>query len=410
MDGQVGAWRRFGDAVYASVVIIAFGLQIAAMGIVTLALIGNSTGASINMKVAVIGAISLVALAVFLLVVYVLAQHAIGSSREDAETRRKAQWSERWLGVLFGLEPAPAGGLRPAARSALIDIAEAVTGLEAVAIRKLLVDHGVQDRLLADLRKRRMAVRLEALEGLAKARLPGALPDLFLAMHPSSHHAIRALATRSAARTLGAMPPGAERRHMATSFAEALACGQLPPGVVEEALLLADEAGVPACRYLLVRPGLEDRTLRATLDAVGRSMSRELAVAVVAHGRHENPEIRSAALRSLAHLHVLPPNAERLIIESLEDPEGYVRVQATKALKLLRPRLAEEHLMGLLGDVSWWVRKAAARGLTELGQDGIDVLVEAAANHVDRYARDMAAQVLRDHSTKAKGVGAGAAA
>jgi hypothetical protein len=402
VDSQLGVWRRFGDAVYATVVIIAFGLQIAAMAFVTLALIGNSTGASIDIEMVVTGAISMVALAVFMLVVYVLAHHAIGSSREDAGRRRKAFWTERWLGVLFGVEPPPDGKLSPAAQSALIDIAETVTGPEALAVRKLLVDRGVQERLTADLSRRRMAVRLEALESLAKARLPGVLPALFRGMDLSSHKAIRALSTRAAARTLGAMPPGAERRHLAVSFAEALAGSDLPPGVVEEAILLAEEAGTPAARYLLVRPGLCERALRATLDAVGRSMSRELAGAVVAHGRQENPEIRAAALRSLGRLHVLPEGAEKLIIRSLGDTESFVRVQATRTLKLIRPQLAEKYLVCLLGDESWWVRKAAAEGLLDLGTAGTDALVEAAASHVDRYARDMAAQVLRDHSSKTK--------
>lgn len=351
----------------------------------------------------------MVALALFMLVVYVLAHHAIGSSREGADKARRDEWSERWLRVLFGLDEAPKGTLPRAGKDALIDVAETVTGPEAAAVRRLLVSCGVQQSLLQGLRKRRMAVRLESLEGLAKARLEGALPEILTCMTEGGHQAIKALATRAGARTLSAMAPGHERRHLSVSFGEALALAGLPPGVVEEALLLAEDAGVPAARYLLVRPTLDERTLKATLDAVGRSMFRELSPSVVAHGHDEDPEIRAASLRAMGRLQALPPKGEELILSSLHDAVGFVRVQATRALKLIRPELSEVLLFDLLGDDSWWVRKAAAEGLLDLGSDGVDELVRAAASHSDRYARDMASQVLRDRSSKVR-TAAGAAA
>lgn len=411
MDVQVGVWRRFGDAVYAAVVIAAFALQIAAMGFVTVGLIGSATGLgpTMELRAVVIGATAMVALALFMLVVYVLAQHAIGSTKEESRARQQEEWSARWLQVLFGMESLPEAKVSVAARGALLDLAETVNGPEALRVRELMVEHRIQEHLLKALSKRRMAARLESLEGLAKARLPEALPALLGCIDASSHRAVATLAARAASRTLAAIPAGRERTHLSVSFGESLARAGLPTGVIEEALLLAEEAAVPAARYLLARPKLGSRELRATLDAIGRAMVRELGGAVVAQGDHEDPEVRAAALRALGRLHVLPPRACALIMNRLADPVGFVRVQATRALGMVRPETAERLCVGLLCDASWWVRKAAAEVLVSLGPAGTDALVAAAASNEDRYARDMAAQVLRDNSTRADRTGVSAA-
>ena len=411
MDVQVGVWRRFGDAAYAAVVIAAFALQIAAMGFVTVGLIGSATGfgPSVELRAVVIGATAMVALALFMLVVYVLAQHAIGSTREESRARQQEEWSARWLQVLFGMESLADSKVSAAARAALLELAETVNGPEALKVRELMIKHGIQDQLLKGVSRRRMAVRLESLEGLAKARLPEALPVLLGCLEVSNHRAVATLAARAASRTLAALPAGAERTHLSVSFGESLARAGLPTGVVEEALLLAEEAAVPAARYLLVRPKLGSRELRATLDAIGRAMVRELGAVVVTQGDHEDPEVRAAALRALSRLHVLPPGAYAFVTGRLADPVGFVRVQATRALGLVRPDVAERLCIGLLGDASWWVRKSAAEVLLSLGPTGTDALVEAAASNGDRYARDMAAQVLRDNSTREDRTGVNAA-
>ena len=230
MDDQVGVWRRFGDAVYAAVVIAAFALQIAAMGFVTLGLIGSATGLGPNMelKAVVIGATAMVALALFMLVVYVLAQHAIGSTKEESRARQQEEWSARWLRVLFGMEDLAGSKLSPGARAALLELAETVTGPEAQQVRRLMIDHGIQDQLLKGAARRRMAVRLESLEGLAKARLPEAMPLLLGFVDASTHRAVATLAARAASRTLAAMPAGPERTHLSVSFGESLAGAGCP--------------------------------------------------------------------------------------------------------------------------------------------------------------------------------------
>jgi hypothetical protein len=53
-----------------------------------------------------------------------------------------------------------------------------------------------------------------------------------------------------------------------------------------------------------------------------------------------------------------------------------------------------------LGDRSWWVRRAAAESLAARDAWGVDALKKASVSHPDRFARDMAAQVLLDGGVK----------
>ncbi|BAW01591.1 hypothetical protein TTMY_1195 [Thermus thermophilus] len=55
--------------------------------------------------------------------------------------------------------------------------------------------------------------------------------------------------------------------------------------------------------------------------------------------------------------------------------------------------MARRGLWGALSDPSFYVRRAAAEGLKELG---LEALAEAARAHPDPYGRAMAGQVLRE--------------
>jgi HEAT repeat protein len=80
----------------------------------------------------------------------------------------------------------------------------------------------------------------------------------------------------------------------------------------------------------------------------------------------------------------------------LDDDIEFVRVVAVRAAR----RQPLPHVLALLierlGDSSWWVRKGAAETLAAMGPAGEEALFEAAESHPDRYARDMAAQVIVD--------------
>jgi HEAT repeat protein len=81
----------------------------------------------------------------------------------------------------------------------------------------------------------------------------------------------------------------------------------------------------------------------------------------------------------------------------LSDREDIVRTQAARAAYLLPADEAVPALVALLGDQSWWVRRAAGNSLHRVPTAGTAALIRASRDHPDRFARDMAAQVLRDY-------------
>jgi HEAT repeat protein len=84
------------------------------------------------------------------------------------------------------------------------------------------------------------------------------------------------------------------------------------------------------------------------------------------------------------------------VLEACRDEIDYVRIHAVAAARLLPRDRAAVVLWEGLGDRSWWVRRSAADAMAELGPPGLGELGRAAVEHPDRYARDIAAQTLRD--------------
>jgi tetratricopeptide (TPR) repeat protein len=122
----------------------------------------------------------------------------------------------------------------------------------------------------------------------------------------------------------------------------------------------------------------------------------ELAEDVAAHVTDPDAEVRAASLRALGRLGFMPPVAVPGALEATGDPVEFVRVQAMRTAVLLPHAEARTALWRGLGDQSWWVRRAAAHALLGLGMEGPDLVQRAARTHPDRYARQMALQVLLD--------------
>jgi HEAT repeat protein len=252
----------------------------------------------------------------------------------------------------------------------------------------------VVEALIKQLESHRRTVRLEALEGLARARLPQA----FAAVNRYVYHPqalIRLMAARAAARTLAAWT-GPGRADAAAAFAESLGSIDLPAGGVAELLILLEDAASLVIARLMAEPKLAAPLARACLDAIGRLGLSPLAYEAGLRITHPDPEVRAAALRAMGRLARVPMRARDAVIIALADDTEFVRIQAARAAAFVPELSAVTALFEALGDRSWWVRRASAESLAARGAWGIDALRKAAASHPDRYARDMAAQVLLD--------------
>jgi hypothetical protein len=350
------------------------------------------------------------AVALLVIAAYVLGYHEKSARRERNRRQRQDQWTERWVGVLFGEGSPPEGPLPAEGVESLLDLREQLIGSEGAHVESLVGRYGIvapivdrsralrpprgPARWLGGFGRRRLSSRLEALEALAKARpaeAVGALLELLEDREPP----VRVMTIRSLARTLARLPEGPDMDRAADRFAEAVPRTELPSGVVEEALLLLEGAAPRVLRRLLGARG-PDRLVPWALDAVGRLKLLELRRETAAFADHPNPEVRSAAVRALGRLGILPRGSGRAVRAALTDPVEFVRVQACRTAALLPRRTARPALWKLLGDESWWVRRAAAHTLLRLGADGPEVLERAGRKHPDRYARHMAVQVLLD--------------
>lgn len=137
---------------------------------------------------------------------------------------------------------------------------------------------------------------------------------------------------------------------------------------------------------------LDPTVARAAIEVLGAGGWRAAAPALVRRLRDGEPDVRVAAARALGDLghadHTLS------LRRALEDPHWAVRAQAARALGRIRAHRCEDALAARLTDPSWWVRRHAAYALAELGEPGHRTLVEVVEHSPDRYARDMAREVL----------------
>jgi HEAT repeat protein len=109
------------------------------------------------------------------------------------------------------------------------------------------------------------------------------------------------------------------------------------------------------------------------------------------HAGDDDPVRRAMVARALgagATLEGLPT-----LVELLGDDDGGVRAAACGAVAALGGYELVGVLGGLLSDASWMVRREAGRALDALGAPGA-VVLRARLFDEDRYARDMARQVL----------------
>jgi HEAT repeat protein len=394
-------WRRYGDAAYTLMTLAIFGFETIALGALSLSfLLGSATGiASTPVEGILLGIVISTASALGLLGLYLLSYHFISAMRDRHHADQIDTWTEWWVGLALTSTDAPLEDvperhrLPRVAVDSVLSLLEAVKGEEGDRLKEALAQHGVDTRFLRKARAGHLTSRLDAIEGLGKARLPQALdPLLGLFQHPRA--VVRRMAARAAAGTLAIMPPepGPDGPH--ARFVDALRHADLQPGVVQEALLLLETRAGPILRELLADPELSDSLRWVVLETSGRLGLADMADQVAASASHPDPELRAATFRALRRLGSVPEGATAALLDAVDDEVDFVRVQAAHAAAFLDPDAALPALEPRLEDRSWWVRRAAAGSLARLGEAGVAAVKRAAESHPDQAAREMAVQIL----------------
>jgi HEAT repeat protein len=391
-------WRRYGDVAFATVFAVAVTLEAIPLGILTWTLAARLFGehGPARLGSVLLAAVGSTAAALLMLSTYVLSYQHLSDRRARLVGERRQAWVATWLRVLDGTEPDPETSLDAAGIEALVALRETLRGERSARVAELLETHGAVARLRREVRKGRAAGRLDAIAALSSARIPKALPTLIEAIG-DPNAAVAVAAARAAARTLARTEQPLDRDLGAVQLVSAVEARRLPYGVVEEVVVLAEEAAPTVIHALLLADGRRSASIRAGLDGIGRLQLLVFAEEVVPYLRHADDEVRAAALRAVSKLGFLPEVSFGVVIAALSDEVDFIRIHAAAAARLLPRPQALSLLTDTLGDRSWWVRRAAADALVALGPGGLAQLGEAARVHPDRFARDMAAQALRDH-------------
>jgi len=268
-------------------------------------------------------------------------------------------------------------------------------GSESSRVAELLERHGAVVGLERSAEHGRLGGRLDAIVALSNARIPSALLTLVNGVY-DSNQLISVASARGAARTLARVEDIIDRDRGAAALARAMEAQELPYGIVEEVVVLAEDAATSLIDALLLHDRPRAPTVRAAIDGVGRLKLLIFAEEVVRFLNDPDDEVRAAALRAVSGLGFLPESSHGMVISALTDDVDFIRIHATAAAGLLPRPQALAFLNERLGDGSWWVRRAAADTLVSLGPAGLAQLGRAAREHPDRFARDMAEQALRD--------------
>ena len=390
-------WRRYGDVTFAVIFSVAISLEAIPLGYLTWTLAAGIFGSSGGAKIGsiLLGAIGSTAAALLLITTYVLAYQHVSARHELVRAQRRQEWVARWLGVLSGSAAEPAGSLETEAVEALLALRETLRGSESARVAELLERHGAVVELERSAAHGSVSSRLDAIVALSNARIPSALMTLVNGVY-DSNQLISVASARAAARTLARVDDLFDRDRGAAALARAMETQELPYGIVEEVVVLAEESATSLIAVLLQHDRPRAPTVRAAIDGIGRLKLLIFAEEIVPFLTHSDDEVRGAALRAVSGLGFLPEVSHGVVIAALTDEVDFIRIHATTAARLLPHTHALSLLSDRLGDRSWWVRRAAADALVALGPAGLAQLGRAAREHADRFARDMAEQALRD--------------
>lgn len=222
--------------------------------------------------------------------------------------------------------------------------------------------------------RRLKGIRLLVILGAGQAAVPPLLED------PRAE-------VRSAAAAWAANHPSPEvvTRLVSMLSDQALACRLTAHG----SLIRMGHHAVPAIIDHLDEAS--PASLATALLVASRVHDSSLAGPALAHRNHSDPEVRAAVAQ------VIASGGGTIGVEGLKsflaDPAPAVRATAAAGLGGLGHWPSAPQLAELLGDPAWEVRRAAGLALDRLGGPG-QLYLQRALDSTDRFAQDMARQVL----------------
>ncbi len=110
---------------------------------------------------------------------------------------------------------------------------------------------------------------------------------------------------------------------------------------------------------------------------------------------HGDPEVRAKSLKVIgAAGGDLPSGEKDSVLPLLDDPVWFVRLQAAKALGILKHGKAVPLLAKRLVDVNWQVRNAAATAVVRTSDDAIGIFLDT-LGATDRYAKESVCEEIQ---------------
>ena len=144
----------------------------------------------------------------------------------------------------------------------------------------------------------------------------------------------------------------------------------------------------------LVRAGLTEAPIHlASVEVLG--LRKELRSRRILEGLMHSPSIEARIVATRAVGRIGSSRSLPALQGALGDPAWQVRAQAGRALGEIGVASVAPRLGHCLGDASWWVRRNAGYALAELGDAGREALASLASDSPDRFAREMAQEVLQ---------------
>ncbi len=233
--------------------------------------------------------------------------------------------------------------------AAVAHLGRLVRGEDRARLVAFVEDNRLLDKVVAKLRRRRAARRVDAVRTLGGVGGEQAVAALTATLESDAEAAVRLEAAAQLAR-LGALPPAGVLlealdldRVTITPLHHAL-LRALAPHRTEELLALIAQPIAPATRALVV-------------DALGWTEDYSALPTLKEAARDSDAEVRLDAVRASARLN--HPAAARWILPLLDDPDEQVRGEAVRACATMGLRSALPKIESLCDEASVWVRLRA---------------------------------------------------